>query len=242
MARANSQNASKTGKKSDNIRTEIIDALMRLAADRKWDEINLSDIALEAGLSLADIRHHFPSKGAMLAGLARKIDLIVLEQDFTDMAAEPPKERLLDVLMRLLDAAKPYKVGIRNIMQSAGFDPLASLALNQVLTNSMRFMLEAAGLVKKDGINGLKTQGLVLGWLRVLAIWIKDEDPDMTKTMAALDRELTRGEQAVQRLDEAAKFMHPIKTLMQSICNTGNETRFKTRERATNDEAFDAGI
>ena len=39
----------------------------------------------------------------------------------------------------------------------------------------------------------LKRQGLVLVWRRILTRWFHDDDPGLAPTMAALDRELTRG-------------------------------------------------
>src|SRR5918999_807090 len=47
-------------------RDAIVDALMTLAADRPWNDIELVDIAEAAGVSLAEFRELFPSKGAVL--------------------------------------------------------------------------------------------------------------------------------------------------------------------------------
>ena len=55
-------------------RRAVINALFRLAANRSWDEIELPDIAREAGLSLAEMRGLFPSKLAILGGLGRIAD------------------------------------------------------------------------------------------------------------------------------------------------------------------------
>lgn len=42
-------------------RKRAVDALMKLAAERPWDQIELPDIATEAGLTLAQLRGLFPS-------------------------------------------------------------------------------------------------------------------------------------------------------------------------------------
>ena len=60
-------------------RDAVIDALMRLATDRPWDGIEITDIAREAGVSLATFRDLFPSKGAVLGAFSRRIDRIVLD-------------------------------------------------------------------------------------------------------------------------------------------------------------------
>ena len=56
-------------------RDEIVEATMALAASAPWDDIELGDIAEAAGVTLADLREFFPSKGAVLGGFARKIDM-----------------------------------------------------------------------------------------------------------------------------------------------------------------------
>ena len=61
-------------------REKIIDALMGLAAERSWDEISLADVADRAGVTLAQFRDFFPSKGAVLGGFSRRIDKIVLDE------------------------------------------------------------------------------------------------------------------------------------------------------------------
>ena len=96
-------------------REAIVEALMRLAAEQPWNDIEVGDIAREAGLTLAELRELYPSKGAVLGGLARIIDRKVLAEDSTDLADEPTRERLFDVLMRRLDAMTPYKPALRRI-------------------------------------------------------------------------------------------------------------------------------
>jgi AcrR family transcriptional regulator len=71
-------------------RTAIVDAMMSLAATRRFEEIAIRDIASAAGVSLADFRDAFPSKGAVLAALSRRIDRAVLS---VPLAISPPRRR-----------------------------------------------------------------------------------------------------------------------------------------------------
>lgn len=160
-------------------KSRIVDALMELAAERRWDDITLSDIALRASLSLADFRDHFPSKGAVLGAFARRIDRIVLDGTTADLGGESAKERLFDVLMRRIDALKPYRDALQSISDWARGDLLGSAALNGVMVNSMRFMLEAAGIDSEGPVGTLKLQGLAMAWNRVLDTWFEDDDPDL---------------------------------------------------------------
>ena len=183
-------------------RDRVIDALMALAAERPFEDISISDIARRADVSLSQFRDCFPSKGAVLAGFSKRIDTIVLDGSTDDLVGEPAKERLFDVLMRRLDAMRPYKAGLESVLAWARREPVEAAALNRVAINSMRFMLEAASVDSNGALGAVKLQGLVLAFARVVETWLRDEDQGLAATMAALDRELTRGGQIVARLDE----------------------------------------
>ena len=88
----------------------------------------------------------------------------------------------------------------------------------------MRFMLEAAGIESEGGAGALKLQGLALAWGRVMRVWLDDEEPELSKTMAALDRELTRGERIASRVDDLDRFAGPLKALARAA--------FDSRRRA----------
>ena len=111
-------------------KNKIVDALMDLAAERRFDDISISQIAERAGVSLADFRDHFPSKGAILSAFSKRIDRKVLELSGDDLAGEAAKDRLFDVLMRRLDALAPYKLALEGIAEWARREPLAAAALN----------------------------------------------------------------------------------------------------------------
>ena len=145
-------------------RTKIVEALMALAAEQPFDEITITEIARRAGVSLADFRDAFPSKGAVLAGFSKMIDRKVLDAVNDDLAAEPARDRLFDVLMRRIDAMQPYKEGLRAVSTWARREPVSAMALNNVMLNSMRFMLEAAQIGSEGATGAIKLQGLVLAW------------------------------------------------------------------------------
>ncbi|WP_158816566.1 TetR/AcrR family transcriptional regulator [Methylocapsa sp. S129] len=224
MAKDKETAAAKGDSAPGDARSRIVDALMALAGEQRFEDISISAISAKAGVSLADFRDSFPSKGAVLAGFSKRIDRIVLEQHSDELASEEPKERLFDVLMRRLDAMSPYREGLREITQWLRREPLSALAVNQVVVNSMRFMLEAAGIESEGGAGALKLQGLALAWGRIVGVWLDDEEAELSKTMAALDRELTRGERIVSRVESFDRFTGPLKALTRAA--------FETRRRA----------
>ena len=209
-------------------RGKIVDALMELAAERRFEDITIRDICHSAGVSLAEFRDFFPSKGAVIAGFSRRIDRAVLAQDTGELADESPRERLFDILMRRFEAMAPYREGVREAVAWLQRDPPAALAMNQVVMNSMRFMLEAAGIDAEGPAGMIKLQGLAIAWARLIRVWLDDKEPELSKTMAELDRTLTRGERAVAGVDRISAFAAPFTALARAAVEA---RRRPSRER-----------
>ncbi|SFS77365.1 TetR/AcrR family transcriptional regulator [Methylobacterium sp. yr668] len=198
-------------------REAAVEALMRLAAEQPWNDIEVGDIAREAGLTLAELRDLFPSKGAVLGGLTRIIDRKVLEGDLTGLEEEPTRERLFDVLMRRLDAMEPYKPALRRIAYALRGEPLSMLALNGVMLNSHRYMLAAAGIDTEGSLGQLKLQGVVIAFARVTQVWLDDDDPALARTMARLDKEIRNGERIMERAEDVRRLTAPLRAIGRSF-------------------------
>ena len=210
----------------------IINALFELAGERHWEDIPLADVAARANVSLSTFRDFFPSKGAVLAAFMRKIDKIVLDGTKGEPGDAPPKERLVAVLRRRLEALTPYKVGLEGVGEWTRRDPLAAAAMNKLMINSMRFMLEAAGIDSEGPVGALKLQGLVFAWRRVLRTWFSDDDPELAATMATLDHELTRGGRLIARAEELNRLTSPLFSIARAL--------FERRHRGTGAPEDDA--
>ncbi|MCG6122404.1 MAG: TetR/AcrR family transcriptional regulator [Microvirga sp.] len=220
-------------------RDAVVEATMALAAERPWDDIEIGDIAEAAGVTLAEFREMFPSKGAVLGAFARKIDLAVLADQNDDLAGEPARERLFDVYMRYLDAMAPYKTALRRIAFAVRGDPLTLAALNQVALNSHRFILAAARIPTEGALGTIKLQGSVITLGRALETWFEDDEPDHSRTMARLDRELGRAERFMERAEDFRRFATPFRAIGQAIMDGGK--RFRQRDRKGRDDIHDEG-
>jgi len=183
-------------------RDKAIDALMALLAEHSLDEIGLAEIAGRAGLKLSQLRAEFGSVLAIFAAHMTDIDRAVLAGGDADMAEEPARERLFDVLMRRLEALAPYKEAVRSVLRSARCKPGLALALNAMAVRSQHWMLEAAGINTSGPRGALRTQGAALMFARVLTVWVDDEEEGLDRTMAALDRGLASAERWAGFVDD----------------------------------------
>jgi hypothetical protein len=212
-------------------RDGVVEALMRLATDRPWNDIELPDIAQEAGLSMVELRDLFPSKGAMLGAFSRMIDRQVLAGASDDLAGEPARERVFDVMMRRLDAMMPYRTALRRISYALRQDPLALAALNREGVNSMRFLLASAGIATEGPLSHVKLQGAVIVFANTMQTWLDDEDPALARTMARLDRELRRGERVLEQAEDFRRLTAPLRALGQALVDGRDRMRRGSRRR-----------
>ena len=178
----------------------VLDAALKLASDMRWRDISMEMIADESGASLARVYALFPSRMALLTAFIRRTDQAVLAgHDFGDVS-EPVRERLLDVMMRRLDALAPYTGAVASISRDLGGDPGALLCAGPAFMNSMAWSLEAAG-VSASGLPGMmRTKGLAAIYLSAIRVWLRDETQDQSETMAYIDKNLKRAESAMSMM------------------------------------------
>lgn len=168
----------------------IIDAALALAAERRWRSVSLAEIAERAGITETALYRLFPTRGAILAAFARRLDAEVLAAPID--AAGSARDRLFDVMMTRIEALGRNREGALSLLSGAP-DPSRLAAAPQLLL-SMRRMLEAAG-IPAEGVAGAVRAKLLLGvYLATLRAWRTDDGADLGATMAALDRALDRVE------------------------------------------------
>ncbi len=192
--------ASAAGGKSS--RERVIATFMTLLAEKSIEQVGLAEIAAGAGISLAELRTLFSSKLAIYAAHMKEIDRQVLAGIDPDMAEEPPRERLFDVLMRRIETLAPYKDAVRSLVRSAARNPGLAITLNGLAVRSEQWMLTAADISASGPRGMVRSQGLALLFASVLRTWIDDDDPANARTMAALDRALARGQRWSGFLDD----------------------------------------
>ena len=183
-------------------RDKAIDALMSLLADHPFEQVGLAEVAGKAGIKLSQLRAEFGSTLAILGAHIKEIDRVVLSGGDGDMAEEPARERLFEVLMRRLDALAPHRDAVRSIMRSTRRNPGLAFALNAMAVRSQRWMLEAAGIGTAGSRGALRAQGAALMFARVLSVWVDDEEDGLDRTMAALNRGLASAERWAGFLDD----------------------------------------
>lgn len=181
---------------------KVVDAALQLAAERGWRRVGLSDIAMQAKIPFAEIYDLTPSKRAVEEAFSRRIDIEMLAklEDFDPK--QIVRDRIFDVMMQRFEALEPYREGTKAIFREIARDPIALLQSRFSIVRSMAAILEASGIDSGDLIGSIRAHALALIWLRTFQIWLED-NADLSKTMAQLDRLLRRAESYVHTFERA---------------------------------------
>ena len=177
-------------------------ALMReafdLAGEVGWPRMRIAEAARRAGLPLDRARRRLPGKIALLMLLGRTADESALAHAMTEGS---PRDRLFDLLMQRLEIFQAHRAGVRALLRALPAEPPLALLLTAATTRSMAWMLEAADVSSAGPRGCLRVQGLVGVWLWAVRAWDRDDTPDLSGTMAALDTALGRAERAAGWLE-----------------------------------------
>ena len=187
-------------------RDNIIAAFMALLAEKRFDQVGFGDISARANVSLATARTEFGSTLAILAAHMKDLDRKVLAGGDNDMADEPPRERLFDVLMRRIELMAPYREATRSLMKSASCNPGLAFALNGLAVRSQTWMMTAANIDAAGPRGMIRAQGLAALFASVLRAWVDDDEEGSARTLAALDKALDRGQRMAGMLDNLCSF------------------------------------
>lgn len=193
-------------------REKILGAFLTLLAEKRFERIELSEVAQLGNVSLADLRGEFGSTFDMVAAFFRETDKKVLsggEQVKLDpeLADQSARDRLFDVLMRRFEALAPYREAIRSLYRSARTNPQLAMGLNKLAVRSQQWMLSSAGVGSSGIIGGMRAQALAGFFAKATQTWLDDEDPGLARTMASLDRQLATAERLAGFAKEMCRFL-----------------------------------
>ncbi len=185
------------GMEDQQLDQTLIAAVFNQAALRGWADVNIAEAARDAGLPLGQVRARFPGRGAVLLRFGVMADQAALAAG----SSEPsPRERLFDMVMSRFDALQQHRAGILQLLRAMRTDPATSMLLYGATLRSMKWLLDGASIPSTGIVGGLRVHGLLALWLYAVRAWESDDSPDLSATMAAVDRGLDRAIQAENML------------------------------------------
>jgi ubiquinone biosynthesis protein COQ9 len=177
---------------NDAFDRKLIEAAFALIAERGWRRLSVAEAARRADLPLDQARARFPVRAVVLLRFGLLADQAALA---LAPGEGPHRDRLFDLLMRRFDFVQKHRAGVLALLHALPTEPCVAALLAAANRRSMAWMLEGAGISARGPLGRLRARGLLLIWLAVVRAWRHDTTEDLSATMAALDRALTRAEQ-----------------------------------------------
>lgn len=178
------------------IKKDAVAASLQLAKTSGWGNVSMREIAQQAQVSLAQLHDVFDSKECILNAYGKQVDAQILDVMGAEMAqGESVKDRLFDVLMERFEVLNKDREAVLSILHAMGKDPKQLLYTAPFLCRSMTWMMELAGQKTSGWCGAARIAGLTGVYMRAVFVWMRDDSPDMPKTMAVLDKSLSQADQ-----------------------------------------------
>lgn len=168
----------------------ITEAALSLADKKGWEAVTLKDIAKKARLPENTVRALFPDVPALMLRVLRDIDLETSKAVAADGAW---RDNLFDLLMTHFELIEKHRHAHASILPALLKNPKAAPRFARPFCQSMQRKLKVAGAPSSP------PHVLALGgiYISLLNVWRDDDTPDLSRTMAAVDKRLSFFERAI---------------------------------------------
>jgi len=173
-------------------RDRMIDAMLRIVAEDGWARVALDAVAAEAGLSGADAKAQFRDRTALLHAFAERVDAAACAGAEPQTDAASRYDELLDIMMRRFEVLQTDRAAVARLIRDVPADPCTLLRSLPHSQRGFRGLAGAAGYPNRGIAGAVLAKALSAVWLATQHDWLRDETPDLSVTMASLDRHLGR--------------------------------------------------
>ncbi|CAK7192473.1 hypothetical protein COMNV_00672 [Commensalibacter sp. Nvir] len=175
--------------RNKEINKKILQQGMLLFAKKGWDNTTLVQIAEYVHLPVYQVRKNFPFKICLLIYLNQLVDKNTMEQPYQGQRLP---EYLFDAMMNRFDILQQYREGYISIVKLLPSHPSLALLIGFGTQRSMKWIAESAR-INTMGFKGFVCiEGLTAIWTVAFKTWLKDTTHDLSRTMASLDKTITK--------------------------------------------------
>lgn len=164
----------------------VIATTFDMIAEKGLGKTRLSELAKRLNVSLAELYRQYPTINAIIAAFMDHID-----QEMIRNASPTTEKRDLyfDLMMGRLDKMQEHRPGMVRWLQDMSKQPALWPDVLKRWDQSLSLMLDIA---QDSPVFPVKKLGLAAIYATTLQTWVKDDNQDMSKTMAKLDQNLGR--------------------------------------------------
>lgn len=181
-------------RKTDQTKT-IIDSALFLAGKQGWDAVSLADIAKKARLPLKTVSASFKDVWAVMEQALRNLESetsATVENNLGDNW----RDNLMEILMTRFELAQGHRDAYLAVAPAVMKHPKLVKRFGKSFYRTMERMLDLADAPCKTQLKPLGVAAMGALFLSLVYAWEQDKTPDLSKTMAAIDKRTGLLEQA----------------------------------------------
>lgn len=168
----------------------LLDGALTVAAQHKWEDISMIDIADAADVPLAKAVTICPDKADVLCLWSTRIAAQVT-QDLDDIQPkETCRDRVFDVMMEWYEQLYDHKQAVHSIYYALSHSPETLAATIPYIRQPVRSIMKLSAIETEGLIGGVRFIGMSGIYIRGLHALVQDDTPDLSRLMASLDRDL----------------------------------------------------
>lgn len=173
----------------------IAEAALSLAGKAGWDRLTFKDIAKKAKVGVKDVEAQFSDTWDILKWVLKKLESDT-RQNVEKHLGKDWRDNLAEILMTRFELAQAHRPAFASLGKSFARHPAATPRFARGFYKTLDGMLQLSGISRKL-CQPVCVMALGAVYLSLVDVWMKDNTPDLSKTMAAIDRRLDLYAQAL---------------------------------------------
>jgi AcrR family transcriptional regulator len=183
----------------EDITCRLMAAALDLAAEALFEDVSLRAVCDRAGVPLADCAAAGMTPDRLLYRLDAELDRQMLEAAAAIDLGQPPRDRLFEIIIARFDALEARRASWTSILMAERGRPREQARRIARRARTAGWVLVAAGIASTGASGAVRVAGLTRILRLCEACWLQD-GPELSATMACLDRELAAGGRILARM------------------------------------------
>jgi len=187
----------------ENKKEKLIILGFKLIEKKGWSYFSLKNLAKENKSDLESIKIFFKNKSQFLVSFSEMIDNKVLANiDKDEFNKNSIKDNLFELIMLRFENLNHYKTGLKILLSDLKKSPVELKKIMKKVLDSMDLFLEIANVKNNYLMDFIKVNIIFIIYSYVFNVWLDDQSSEMSKTMAELDKWLSKAEFYGKKINE----------------------------------------
>ena len=186
-----------------NKKEKLIALGFELIEKKGWKNFSLESLSEVDKNDVETVESFFRNKLQFLESFSEMIDDKVLaEVDQEEFKKNSIKDNLFELIMLRFENLNDYKTGLKILLSELKKSPIELKKIMKKILDSMDLFLEVANIKNNYIMDFIKVNVIFIIYSYVFNVWLDDESPEMSKTMAELDKWLSQAEFYGKKINE----------------------------------------